>query len=477
MLVFAAATAGGACGTGPAGRERPGAGPATGWEHVQADLDADGVAVVPDPPKGLRLGEPVGAGSHVVFHATMDPPDEGDGTARDGAGRRLRWVNDPEMWVLDLRRGVWARMPDPPLEHPFNGGDTILRAWTGREVVVVGTPCAAVLAEEERTFGPDGPDLCTEGTGRLTALAYNPETRRWRTIGEAPDFLPPAYREQTEAPLSVGLVPYGWTGREVVMYPVVEPVPSRYGEALLLLEPGTGRWRWSAPFPPGVNVRSVCIGAGRVLATAGGEGTPAPGATVPDAVVVYELDPGTLRWVERSAADGPGTSGSLTHGLSCPWDHRSAPVFLQSPTPGSGGPMQLRRFDVEAGRFDAADLPEDGDVGPWLVFKGVRVGDTDAYLVSDGRVREPGGLGSGDMVLVPGPEGTWRRAPAFIGWYTWPAVYLGEGRFLVRGKAWAQVAGASEAAAALPDRARLVDLHRYLEHHGVPVDAAGATGG
>ena len=462
------------CGSGvPEGGERRGVA-----ARVRAHLAEDGVAWMPDPPWGrvwgLRSG--AGDGAHVVVNGLLRGPDGGPVLGRDPAGHKIA-LNDGEGWVLDVRTRWWRRMPPQPFEDPLEMSSRVMAA-TGGEVVFLGYPCEAWHLDEEyqAKLGLDSegfPEVCTSGDGMqggLQAAAFDPASNTWRRIGRSPRFLHPRF-DEVRQPLTSSIRYVGWTGREVV----VAPSWSRHGRRLLLLEPASGRWRWSEPPPEAMADDTLCVAGGRVIGVTGEE--PLPGGTraVDAQETVFVLDPVSLGWEPLAVYDrlglwGPGAlTDTYARELVCPWDHQADPVYVDTALPQLKAPPRLMRLDMRAGRFVPLPPPP-ADMTGWMVFKPVRVAGRDVYLVSDRSDLIPGGPSYGSAIFVPSPNGrAWQRAPAFMGRYAGSLVFLGEGRFLVQGEQWftpEQLAlpGGGEG---VPERGRLVDLQRHLQVHGI----------
>jgi hypothetical protein len=181
--------------------------------------------------------------------------------------------------ALELRafspEAGWSEIPTPPLVQP-SARTLGYAVWTGGELVVGGgmtwsdeaVQLTADLVEEDREPTAEEARLL-EPVAAVDAAAWNPETRTWRRLPDAP--VP-----------STGLDRYAepWTGSEVVTW---EMDPADLGTLtgrLVLLDPTTGGWRISAPSPVGYQQEAPATWTGHELVIFSGEPTtsdPAPG--------------------------------------------------------------------------------------------------------------------------------------------------------------------------------------------------------
>jgi N-acetylneuraminic acid mutarotase len=137
-------------------------------------------------------------------------------------GREMLVFGPFDFQSFDPRTNRWRRLP---AEH--GGGAGGLDAWTGHELIDWGGGCC--------------------GDASASGDAYDPTTRRWRTLAPSP--LAPSQR------------PIGaWTGRELIVLvsgldPDGKPYPSRLARAAAY-EPATDSWRRIArpPVPGGTAV-------------------------------------------------------------------------------------------------------------------------------------------------------------------------------------------------------------------------------
>jgi len=279
--------------------------------------------------------------------------------------------------------------------------------WTGREVVIVGTPCARVRLDEE--VG-DEPTACEEG-GPLSAVAWSPGTERWRALGSPPAPVLPERYASSRRPRAVHLFPVGWTGREVVMW----PSDAARERALLLLDPVTARWRWSEPVPARISPSSICLSEGRVV------GVPIGGA----------LGSGVLASEDRPE---PQVRAYVLDEASLAWE------------PGPAVPRDTGRTSPQM-FWEGLAVPR---------AREVRIGEQQrVYVVVD--------RGSGrEVLVVPTPDGGgWREVPPFLGPTFGSLIPLDGARFVLPGRRWRQWDTRTQA----PPEALLVDLGTWVERH------------
>jgi len=437
----------GACGAEESGAPRPVRFGGGEEARIAAELRADGTAVLPDPPavamteEGLRSAA-IGAGSRVVFF--------GRSSEERAEGRRFR-RNSSEAWELDTTSGAWRRLPEPPLEYPLERLG-MAGFWTGREVVIVGTPCARVHLDEE--VG-DEPTACSEG-GPLSAVAWSPGTERWRALGSPPAPVLPERYASSRRPRAVHLFPVGWTGREVVMW----PSDAARERALLLLDPVTARWRWSEPVPARISPSSICLSEGRVVGVpiggALGSGVLASEDRPEPQVRAYVLDEASLAWEPGPAVprDTGRTSPQMFwEEVVCPYPPDAAAVYVGAPFLAGEAPLTLLRLDVAGGRWEPLP-PMPGLAVPRA--REVRIGEQQrVYVVVD--------RGSGrEVLVVPTPDGGgWREVPPFLGPTFGSLIPLDGARFVLPGRRWRQWDTRTQA----PPEALLVDLGTWVERH------------
>ncbi len=239
----------------------------------------------------------VAAGSHVVVYG---------GYRVDGS----KYVPRADGADYDMVRGDWTPMPEAPFARPLFRASGV---WTGREVVVVGTPCGTTSAEED-------PASCEPGT--LAGAAYSPKTGTWRRIPAPKIDVDPSVTQGTPF-VGTGL---GWTGGVAVFE--ADQLDRRWH--LLTVDPGTGAWRY---LPDVENADRTCVvGRGLVAVITGelqngGITSPNP-AAVAEPLRLRTWDPKTGTWPETLSVAKPASRGAMLENIVCSAGHLAyLPVF------------------------------------------------------------------------------------------------------------------------------------------------------
>ncbi len=257
------------------------------------------------------------------------------------AGQGRRTVDSGATY--DPATGIWKDIPAAGFTEPLLqvGG-----VWTGKEVVVLGTPCKA-LADD------DGEGLSGCSPGGVMAAAFSPVTHSWRTLGTVQP-IPSGHKPGDLALTSTGL---GWTGTEAAFL----TQDGDNNDSVLLFDPETNRWRLAEGLD---RSDSTCVVNGQVLAivtgrvdAAGGIAAPSPtGAAEP--LRIYELGPTTLDWSELSSTEKPDSKDASFERVYC---GDGLLVYLPiKPAPvgyGRGGLW----FDPPTSQWQA--IPSLGDLG------------------------------------------------------------------------------------------------------------------
>jgi hypothetical protein len=162
----------------------------------------------------------------------------------------------------------WSEIPTPPLVQP-TARSLGYSVWTGSELVVGGgktwsdeaVQLAADLARENRE--PTADEIrVLEPSPAFDAAAWNPETRTWRRLPDAP--VPATGLDRYAEP---------WTGREVVTWEMDPADAQKLTGRLVLLDPTTGSWRVSTSPPFGYQQDAPATWTGHEVVIFSGEPT------------------------------------------------------------------------------------------------------------------------------------------------------------------------------------------------------------
>lgn len=268
--------------------------------------------------------------------------------------------------VTDEEPGLWEPLPDAPIERRLGAG----MVWTGEEVIVFG--------------GSNS----TEVDG---AAAYDPESRTWRELADAPDGL--------------GLVAPVWTGSEVVALST-NPMDWQDGRPGAVYDPAGDSWRPVADAGyPGLGTATLPLWAGdRVVVT----GLEVPGQGT---VGTAAYDPATDTWTDLPPApqpiDPPGgvvwTGDELVYVGGEPVD--SGPLDTDAFLPRS---MVALALDPHTGTWRALPAPpvparEDMAVA-WT-------GDEVVVVANSGETDSTGPAAHRTTVALDPVSGAWRELP------------------------------------------------------------------
>lgn len=205
--------------------------------------------------------------------------------------------------VYDVAQGAWKQIPKGPSDDQlaFPAG-----VWTGKEVVVIGTPCPVATGDETESM--------TCKSFSITAAAYSPENNSWRAL-KAPNS--PRTTEVSgygAAPLTA--VGRGWTGREAVFRAGSEDSDHRF----VLIDPEAGTSRWAAELP---GSDTDCVTGGKLVAVRTGTVTPegmrtgGGPETQAQPLETFRLDAATARWEHASDTPKPASTGSMFESATC----------------------------------------------------------------------------------------------------------------------------------------------------------------
>lgn len=328
---------------------------------VRVDL-SHGYASVPVPLRGHSEPLIVAAGHHVVVYG----------------GLRFSRNNTREVGIsggvdFDIDRREWTTIPAAPFDRPLYRAAAV---WTGREVIVVGTPCGRTTTEMESA-------RCTHAT--VVAAAYSPHRHRWRRLRS-----PSAAMFPVSSPGSpqqaFGI---GWIGTDAV-FALESSDPAH---AYARLNPHTGRWR----FVPVLRFASeLCAAGGHLVAAAVGD-------TVPNPVRVFPPPPLTgaalspVRALTLSV-DGREWQESASASRSAP-----PPIFDRFACNGS----QLAYFPIlpPPVGFDAGALWYDPTRGRWDPLPALNAigypGEPQIAELNGTRIVWLGGIAATNVVEAP----------------------------------------------------------------------------
>jgi hypothetical protein len=142
--------------------------------------------------------------------------------------------------IYSMRTDRWREL-DVPWKDPLDRPGTV---WTGRELIVVGTPCGEAYGDE------DTAPYCGDRVTR--ALSYRPDTDEWQELRRPPQ---PSSRPFRQPPAIHGV---GWTGREAVFRATFGT-----GEDSWTYDPRSDAWKNLGPVSfPGTEQR-MCVADGR----------------------------------------------------------------------------------------------------------------------------------------------------------------------------------------------------------------------
>jgi hypothetical protein len=193
--------------------------------------------------------------------------------------------------IYSMRTNRWRKL-DVPWKDPLDGASAV---WTGRELIVVGTPCGEAYGNE------DTDPYCRDR--KTVAFSYRPDTDEWERL--AP---PPRPSARINRPLAVTGV--GWTGKEAVFR-----ASFGWGLEHWVYDRRSDEWKSPGPASSLGIEDSVCVAGGRRLVVR--KHPPPPGVDIAeivcegDAIVAYpsmqlvtptdgvlRLDPATGQWRE-----------------------------------------------------------------------------------------------------------------------------------------------------------------------------------
>jgi hypothetical protein len=215
----------------------------------------------------------------------------------------------------------WDRAEPPPLPSPRHAATVV---WTGREAIVWGGTRPGI---------GDGGDL-----GSADGAAYDPATRRWRRIADAP--VANRYGHQAV-----------WTGREMIVWGGVVTGGSRGGRPDgAAYDPSTDRWRPIAPSPLAGPPRSS-LDAGQAVVWTGREMIAWGRVTDEDyASEGAAYDPAADRW--RRVAALPGRRSGRPELFATPDGVLAGGRVAGMPKTLDAKPGELYRLTAEIDRYD-----------------------------------------------------------------------------------------------------------------------------
>jgi hypothetical protein len=205
--------------------------------------------------------------------------------------------------VYDVVQGAWKQIPKGPSDDQlfFPAG-----VWTGKEVVVIGTPCPVATGDETESM--------TCRSFSITAAAYSPEKDSWRVLKAPTSPRNPQVAGSRSNPLIA--VGSGWTGREAVFRTGYEDSDHQF----LLIDPDDGSSRWA----PGLESTDTdCVTGGKLVAVRTGTVTPEGGRTgggpetQAQPLETFRLNTATARWEHASDTPKPASTGSMFENATC----------------------------------------------------------------------------------------------------------------------------------------------------------------
>ncbi|HEV2757403.1 MAG TPA: hypothetical protein VG318_16680 [Actinomycetota bacterium] len=274
---------------------RPAAGPSLSWTPI-----AESPLAPRSTPASAWTGREL-----IVWGGT---PSGGDGSLLDGAS-------------YDVTAGEWTKLPRSPLRTSL--GRTAI--WTGTEMILWGG--------EVGDGSHDAPD---------TGAAYDPATRKWRRLPQAPYW-------------SLASHVAVWTGTEMIVWGGVTPD----ADAAAAYDPATNRWRSLPAGPMGGRHGAAGVWADDRLIVWGGRSEDRSALEGPEAAA---YDPAAGAWTAIS--DSPlgnvdvvvtawtGTEMIVAGGFSKTEVPRGGAAY----DPAAGTWREIADVPVAAGR-DGAPIP------------------------------------------------------------------------------------------------------------------------
>ena len=301
--------------------------------RAPADL-TNGFAEVVVPLPTRQSPMVVAAGDHVVVFGGYRFAGNTQTPRGDGAD-------------YDIAKGEWMAMSPAPFDRPLYQAAGV---WTGREVIVIGTPCGATTTEMELA-------RCAHAT--VAAAAYSPSRHSWRALRSPPRSRFPWVAKG--APLGAGGL--GWAGNAAV-FEIYDGEPYRQN---LLLDPEAETWTFAPPlkFASTFSVTGGHLVAGVIGETAPnvGFGTATPGSPLPP-VRAITLSNDHRRWTESASASRGGPTPMFDRVYRAPGVLMYASI-LPPPTGFDAGGLwyepDARRW-AELPSFAAAGFP--GEMSP-----------------------------------------------------------------------------------------------------------------
>jgi hypothetical protein len=302
---------------------------------LAAQLPA-GWSELPAPPEVRTGAATAWTGSQLLVWGGYEYTGYGDESSRDDG------------FLFDAASRAWTKIPDGPLEaRSFAGG-----AWTGSEFLVWGGHDTAQSTDSFSGGFSDG-------------AAYDPETRSWSMLPEAPIL--------GRAPLSV------WTGEEFIVWGTgIRAGPYLDGAAY---DPRTRSWR-----------------------------------VIPDAPI--ELTDATAAWtgeemiVVGAALDG-NNRADTPRAIGAAYDPK-ADVWRELPASNLSPQAMTAAWlngELVAWDYDLVSEAYDPGVDRWRPLPGVPLEFSECGPESVSTARIVLGDFCGDTVVFTAEEQTWRRAP------------------------------------------------------------------
>jgi hypothetical protein len=239
---------------------------------IAYDPDANAWRLVARPPTGLISHAadpaPVWTGAEVLVW---------DGSNRDEATGKV--IHGGRGGAYNPATDRWRRLPRSPLSNRTWS----IQAWTGRLLLVIAGSC-----------GDEGRSRCQDGA------AYDPAANTWTPI--------PALAGGAIAPETAS----AWTGSELVIWSATTSQDGlRIRNTARAYNPRTKRWRTLPPAPITPRRLAATVWAGdRLLVWGGIRQLPSGRLAYPDDGAAYH--PGSNRWRPLAKAPVPGRALPLT---------------------------------------------------------------------------------------------------------------------------------------------------------------------
>ncbi len=324
--------------------------------------------VVPLPTRQSPMV--VAAGDHVVVFGGYRIEGSHEIPRGDGAD-------------YDVARGEWTSMPPAPFDRALHLAAGV---WTGREVIVVGTPCGTTTTDLYDA-------RCDHAT--VVAASYTPKTNSWRPLASPDASMFPLLTYGSPL-LGVGA---GSTGTAVLFDNDTGDASRQY----LVADAAGGSWHFLPAF---TTADTVCPVAGAVVGVQtgqiyanGGSGSPNPQA-VAAPLRTSMLESRSNTWGAPVAIPKPASAGAMFERVVCSAGQLAYFPIFPGPVGIDGGALWY-----EPGTEQWTTLPSLGATNSPNVVSIAEIHGTKMVVIETG----PGSGGS--LFLLPAGATSWVRHP------------------------------------------------------------------